>query len=1014
MALCLLLLALANVIDGAPTVVFPINSQVPPVARVSKTFSFVFSESTFASSRPNMDYSLSNPPTWLQLHSDTRTLYGTPGPEDAGSPSLTLIATDDTGATSIHFTLIVSNELGPGLGVPVSDQLSAYGAFSNPNSLLLSHSSPLYLSFSRSTFTNTNEDTVYYALCVNNTPLPSWIAFDSSTLSFSGTTPQSTSSAELSQKYDIQLTASDVVGFSGAIASFQIVVEGHIFSFGKNLKIIYATRGTAFSFSGLQADLALDHSPANTGDLTQIVANTPSWMSFDESTLLLSGTPPASAVSQNITVTATNIYGDVANTVVLVLLSEVSPTSFFQSYIGTLNATIGSDFDYQIDHSFFSSSDIVVSADLGMAGSWLSFDAASLKFHGSIPSNIQPQEYSVNLTASQGTQSQSQIFKIDIERGDKNSQVISSPGGTTDGATTSSSTGIRQPAFTTSSVSKKHWLPAAVIIPVAVVLGALLLTLLHTRARRRRRRDGPQSPSKEKISRPILQESSWVTVPDNEMAGALASNYRRESSRPPKIDLSGFWPSGPNNRCSQPRSSRATVDERHQNSKRDSWREFVGDFERQEPKPVVAPEPRRALERELADSLRLRKKSRQKKSRSGPFPSPSLYRNLCAFGRAGSGMGHGLRLSDSRIPSGFGGPRGFGMVRESWRNTTRKSQSSTEYTTTTDSSSHYPNSKYSENISLIMRDFPRTPTWNALDQKPSRTTQRPYQTIRPVPRSQTPLGEYSVQQSAYKRPASIHQGSPFFSAGRSSRTTSRSYWKKPSRDTTHLPRAQSPNHSNSGPQSVPSAAHYHHKDSNLQKPQRSYSCSSSVRPSSPPSTPRRRLRSKSNDFELVSPAPVIHPSCYSQTRSCHKSVSTSSSQRFHSHLADDMSEHFFSDEGNDEDELVEGVDGDGNKCWRHAGLPNQPHICPADGFEEENGHRAGIIGPMSTSAVGTMHGKERQARRGRQGGGGSEEEQDRRSRLLMVDTVEKRPVSVDTEAGLAKGASMAGEIRAFL
>ena len=143
MALCLLLLALANAIDGVPTVVFPINSQVPPVARISKTFSFVFSESTFASSRPNMDYSLSNPPTWLQLHSATRTLYGTPGPEDAGSPSLTLIATDDTGPTSISFTLVVSNELGPGLGVSISDQLSAYGAFSNPNSLLLSHSSPL-------------------------------------------------------------------------------------------------------------------------------------------------------------------------------------------------------------------------------------------------------------------------------------------------------------------------------------------------------------------------------------------------------------------------------------------------------------------------------------------------------------------------------------------------------------------------------------------------------------------------------------------------------------------------------------------------------------------------------------------------------------------------------------------------------------------------------------------------------------------------------------------------------
>lgn len=1005
MALYLVLLAWVNAIDAAPSIVFPINSQVPPVARISKTFSFVFSESTFASSRPNMHYSLSNAPTWLQLDSSTRTLYGTPGPEDAGSPSINLTAADDTGPTSMAVTLIVSSDPGPGLGVSISDQLPQYGAFSNPNSLLLSHSSSLYLAFSKSTFTNTNDDTVYYAFCANNTPLPSWIAFDSSTLAFSGTSPLSTSSAELSQKYDIHLTASDVVGFSGAIVSFQIVVEGHIFSFGKSLKVINATQGTAFSFSGLQADLTLDRSPVNPGDLAQIVANTPSWMSFDQSTLLLSGTPPAFAVSQNITVTATNIDGDVANTVVLVLLSGVSSANFFQSSIGTLNATIGSDFDYEIDHSFFARSDLVVSADLGVAASWLTFDAANLKFHGSVPSDIQPQEDSVNLTASQGTQSQSQIFKIAIERGDEDTQVVVNGSGSTDAAATSSSTGHRQPAFTASGISKKHWLPAAVIIPIAVVFGALLLALLHTRKRRRRRRNGSQNPSKEKISRPILQEPSWVTVPDDEMTGALAPGHRRESSRAPKIDLSGFWPASPNHRRSQPRSSRATRDGGHQIPTRDSWREFVGDFERLEPEPVSAPESRRAPEGELVDSPPVRKKSRQEKSRSGPFANPSIYRNLLAFGRAGSGMGHGLRLSDSRISPSIGGPRGFDLVRESWRNTTRRSQSCTEYTTTTDSSSRYPESKHSENISLIVQDFPRTPTWNALDQKPSRTTQRPYHTIRRVSRSRTPLGEYSTLQSVYKRPTSVQHGSPFFSAGRSSRATSRSCWKKPSKDTIPLPIAQSPHHSISDRRSLPSTAYSRHENCNLQKPQRSYSRSSSVRPSSPLPTPRRRHRGKSSAAELFSPPPVIRSSRFSRNRSRHKSLSTSSSQRFGSNIADDTSEPYFTDGGHeDDDDLVEDVDADGNKCWRHARLPNPPHARPA-GTEDNHGARS--AGPISAAA-------EAEEKEGHPRRDAEEQEPEPRPRLLVVGTAEKRPVSVDTKAGLAKGASMAGEIRAFL
>lgn len=994
MALCLFLMALANAIDAAPSIGFPINSQVPPVARISKTFSFVFSESTFTSSRPNMEYSLSNAPSWLQLDGSTRTLYGTPGPEDAGSPSITLIAMDDTGPTSMAVTLIISGEPGPGLGLSVSDQLPAYGAFSNPASLLLSHSSSLYLPFSNTTFTNTNDDTVYYALCANNTPLPSWIAFDSSTLSFSGTTPQSTSSAELSQKYDIHLTASDVVGFSGAIVSFQIVVEGHIFSFGKNSKVINATQGTAFSFSGLQTDLTLDRSPVNAGEMAQIVANTPSWMSFDESTLLLSGTPPASAVSQNITVTATNIYGDIANTVVLVLLPEVSPANFFQGYIGTLNATIGGDFDYKIDQSFLASSDLVVSVDLGVAASWLSFDAANLRFHGSVPSDIQSQEESVNLTASRGTQTQSQIIQIDIGRGNENGQVIVSPTGSTDAAATSSSTGYGQPAFTAGGVSKNHWLPAAVIIPIAVVLGALILAFLHTR-KRRRRRDRPQSPSKENISRPILHESSWVTVLDDEMTGALAPNHRRESSRAPKIDLSGFWPSDPNNRRSQLPSSRATVDGGHQNWKRDSWREFVGDFERLEPEPVTAPKSRRATEGELANSSPVRVKPRQGKTRSGPFVSPSLYRNLHAFGRAGSGMGHGLRLSDSRISTTIGGPRGFGMIRESWRNTIRRSQSSTEYATTTDSSSHYPNSKLSENISLIVQDFPRTPTWNARDQQTSRAAQRHYQTIRRVSRSQTPLGEYSTRQSVHKRPISIHQGSPFFSAGRSSRATSHSLWRKP-KDPIPVPTGKSPKQSISERHTLPSPAHHRHDESKLEKPQRSYSRSSSVRPCSPPP---RRHRGKSSAVEPFSPPAMIHPESFSRTRSRHQSPSASTgSPRFGSILAadddDDTSEQYFSDSAH---ELVEGVDAHGNKCWRHA-----PDASPPHGPEPEP---ASIIVGGPAEQRGSQAGS---------GSGGTDDQGKDRCRMLLMGTAEKRPVSVDTKAGLAKGASMAGEIRAFL
>lgn len=75
-------------------------------------------------------------------------------------------------------------------------------------------------------------------------------------------------------------------------------------------------------------------------------------MSLSEGSLVLSGIPPVPAVSQNLTVIATSVYYDVANTVVLILLPGVSQTTFFQGSISTLNATTGGYFNYKIDRFF--------------------------------------------------------------------------------------------------------------------------------------------------------------------------------------------------------------------------------------------------------------------------------------------------------------------------------------------------------------------------------------------------------------------------------------------------------------------------------------------------------------------------------------------------------------------------------------------------------------------------------------------------------------------------------------
>lgn len=810
MSFCIFFLALANLISAAPNVVLQVNSQLPPVARISQTFSFVFSESTFASSGTDLTYSLSEAPGWLHLDSSSRTLYGTPGPEDLGSLTLKITATDNTGSTPMDVKLLVSNRIGPSIGDPVSGQLPAFGAFSQPNSLLISPTSLLHLSFSKTTFGNTDANTAYYATSADNTPLPPWLKFDPENLSFSGTSPDSIPSGDFSENFDIRLTASDEVGYSAVTASFRIVVETHLFSFSTGLHIINATQRIPFNLSGLRTDLFLDGQPLNkTADLAHIVADIPQWMSLNESSLVLSGIPPISAVSQNLTVTATSVYYDVADTVVLILLPGVSQTTFFYGSIGTLNATAGSDFDYKIDHSFFTGPDLLISVDLDATASWLSFDPANLKLHGSVPGDLKPEMAILNMTASQGMQCQSQIFMIAIQEGSERGRQDTRSTNNSSGHTTS------PPATLGSS---KHWLPAAVLVQTAVLLGLLLVALLYVRNRRlRRSKHGPRkSPKNLVISRPIMQESSWMTVSDGGRARAIGPGEHRESSKPPKIDVAGLSTRDLSIRNSKNQAAAATAAERGRNSRHDSWRDFVGRFDRLQPEHN--PSPEFSLEgrnmtggRVRSSSMYSRPESRwsgclpvgrnpsHEKSRAARFITRSVLsfnqpfnQPLSTFGPASTGgMGHGVRIED-------GGPRGFGIVRPSWRNTTAHSLSTSEHATTTDSSMNT-----TKTLSSIVQHFPRSPSSRyknshaaekyAIQRRRASRSPQKKPTIRKVRQSpREPMREVSTLAVFHKQRVSTHYKSNLlFSAGPSSRVSSTSLWMKAPRNST----AQSTNYS---------------------------------------------------------------------------------------------------------------------------------------------------------------------------------------------------------------------------
>lgn len=982
-ALLVLVLAFSVSVYATPSINLPINAQVPPVARPNQAYNFLFSGSTFSWAGSSIDYSLTNGPGWLQLNSSSRVFSGTPGSDDAGSFAVGLVATDGTGSNSMPVTFVVSADPGPELGSSVAEQLSAFGPVPSPDSLSLAPSSTLSFSFSPNTFTNTNANTVYYATCANNTPLPSWINFNPSSLTFSGTTPSSTSPWELPQAFPIQLIASDVIGFAEAVASFQLVIESHVLTFGNTLHVINITSGVLVKFLGLQHDLTLDGQPANSSDLRQLVASTPPWMSFNSSTLTLSGIPPANAASQNFTVTASDIYGDSTSTVVLIQNTNTL-TDFFIGLFPTVNATIGAGFTYNIKSKLVSDTIAEITVDLGAASVWLNFNTSFLELQGYVPNTVKPQSIQVMVTATQGTRSQSQILTIDIRKASASSTRTAASHSISPKATSGSTGGGNQNAGTKISVNrpKKRWIAAAVIVPTFAALGLLLLLCSCLKKRRRRKADKDQSLSPRwKISRPILEKQTPNKEVRVETPVALAINDKQSSSKAsmaPWLDFLGFQASGHSNRGSKSRLSNGTTGSTEHSTGPDSWGfPFLG---RAEDKTVSElshiPEMRTlrksgkiscgpkasplAVQRlsVIMDESPTKRGSKQKQRRSNlSYDTGSVFSSQRL-----SGLGHGrntlsqagsnLYLSTKGMGHGNGlasGPPGFGIVRNSWRNLSRSTWASTD-----------GSSNRGVERDPTMGIFPsntRPSTSDTLGKgSHSHVTHKP--TVRPVlsptqsrirrksgspSRLKSNLFKVDPLQSFHKRRLQQRSSrNPLFSAGPSSSRISSLRGSK----TAPLQPSSSQSDS-TGDNAGPERPSTPQREGN----QHSYSESSSLEPpvrSSPPHTPNSRIsrpRQKSYTKYNLS-ARALSPPNFSQPSRLNSRgsswVSTSSDSKFGSAASEGPPFAGFGDD------LREEIDEAGNKRWLR-GHPNPLGTHRLDVTDQELIDRLRVSGHVSAA-----------------------------------------------------------------
>lgn len=501
--LLLPILLRASLVSTAPTLTFPINSQVPPVARIGELFSFVFSASTFTSpSGSSLSYSLVDPPSWLSVDSDSQRLYGTPQDSDIAlgtvvGVNVTLVATDSTGSTPDDATLVVSRSPGPSVQVPISDQIQGFGHYSEPSALLYYPAASFSFAFASDTFADPDAASLnYYPVMADNSPLPAWISFDAGNLAFAGTTPPFDSLIEPPQNFAMKLVASDVIGFSAAEVDFSIVVGSHALTTDQPDITLNATAGEELNYDGLASGVQLDGQSADPSNVNLTADNMPSWLSLDPTSWAISGTPQDDAVATTFTVVVKDAYEDKLNITFDVRVA--SNDSFFQGAFPSLIAHAGEQMSFSLGFYLVNPSGVDTTVDIQPATSWILWDASSLTLSGEVPNSVSDSTIDVMFTVDsksstklKRTTSQSQKLTIEVESVSETTSpsatTSSTPTSSKTTAATSTSTSTSSPPSSTSKTGARPWTIVAIVISTIAGLALIIWLCLCCRKRKNKR-----------------------------------------------------------------------------------------------------------------------------------------------------------------------------------------------------------------------------------------------------------------------------------------------------------------------------------------------------------------------------------------------------------------------------------------------------------------------------------------------------------------------------------------------
>ncbi|KAF4970954.1 hypothetical protein FZEAL_9943 [Fusarium zealandicum] len=507
------LLHLAYFTSCQPTSNFPINSQLPPVARIDEPFSYIFSQYTFRSDY-NISYSLGDAPEWLSIDSDQGRLYGTP--TDGSVPkgevvgqAVQVIADDGTGSESLNATLVVSRSQAPSVKIPLSDQIEGFGDYSAPSSLVSYTSADFSFSFDPETFEHQPDMINYYATSGDSSPLPAWVRFDAGSLTFSGETPPFESLIQPPQTFDFNLVASDIVGFSAVSISFSIVVGRHKLSADEPIITLNTTRGKKLSYDGLADNIRLDNKPVTTTKVEVSTENMPDWLSLDEETWVIEGTPEEGDHSTNFTINFRDSYQDTLSVEAFVNVA----TTLFRSTFDDVEIRAGEDVEIDLEPYFWEPDDLDIEISVKPSRDWLKLEGFNIT--GKVPRSASG-DLQIAVTASSKSSDATETETLNVRLLAFTATATPSPSSQT--SISSTSTGKSTSAAPTETSLEPGAQPydsdgglstgnllLAILLPLLVLVFLIMLLVCCLIRRRRARQTYLSANFRNKISGPVLE-----------------------------------------------------------------------------------------------------------------------------------------------------------------------------------------------------------------------------------------------------------------------------------------------------------------------------------------------------------------------------------------------------------------------------------------------------------------------------------------------------------------------------